>query len=54
MFKINDEVEVYFLFPGQTEPLWHKGKVVQKLDDSYEIYVGGHKTRAAVANIRKV
>jgi hypothetical protein len=56
MFKQGDKVEVYFIHPGQHEPLWHRGVVQKQAEQSasYVVAVDSVITQATPVNIRKV
>ena len=57
MFEKDQAVKVFMMFPGQYEPLWHSGVIVEKTEgcDTYLVKVEGSLDRTIkTTDIRKV
>ena len=56
MFTKGQQVEVYFIHPGQYEHLWHRAAIVEKVEqsDSYKVLVGSVPAQIKTTDIRKV
>ena len=56
MFRENDVVKVHTTMPGQFEPSWHRGEVVDKIKDTdtYNVKVeGGPVMKVSASSIKE-